>query len=191
MFYIAEVVSYLKEKLFTTPEINPVIYDSTTKLHNEVIHHNFKEVHSLLEKGANPNVADKSGLTPLHHAVYSGQSPMIKLLILYGADVNAKDCLGMTPLHIAASFNDTGMVELLLEKGADPNIKTTAGATPADLVRNDEEFVRKEEIKMKMKEVLKILESNNNNCDVVTNYETTQLEEIKVYDDGFNLAEAI
>ncbi|MGF1556022.1 ankyrin repeat domain-containing protein [Paucihalobacter sp.] len=40
----------------------------------------------LLEKGANPNLADSNGTTPLHYAVMSENYDLVKMLIGYNAD---------------------------------------------------------------------------------------------------------
>ena len=43
----------------------------------------------LLENGANPNVADKFGVTPLIAATRKGQRDVVAVLLQHGADVNA------------------------------------------------------------------------------------------------------
>ena len=43
----------------------------------------------LLENGANPNLADKFGVTPLIAATRKGQRDVVVVLLQHGADVNA------------------------------------------------------------------------------------------------------
>lgn len=49
----------------------------------------------LLMRGADPNIADKLGLTPLHVAQ---NYQMSELLVNYDANPNSKDIYGYTPL---------------------------------------------------------------------------------------------
>ena len=43
----------------------------------------------LLDNGANPNLADKFGVTPLIAATRKGQRDVVAVLLQHGADVNA------------------------------------------------------------------------------------------------------
>ena len=72
----------------------------------------------LLDKGANPNVVERSGLTPLHLAAGEGKKTRVELLINHGANVNAKDWEGKTPLSLAQEAGHTDLVELLRKHGA-------------------------------------------------------------------------
>jgi ankyrin repeat protein len=80
----------------------------------------------LLERGADPNLANDSGATALMWAV--GDLRIARRLLDHGADVNATSEQGHTPLSIAAGRHGSGrLVELLLERGAQPR----AGGRPA------------------------------------------------------------
>ena len=71
----------------------------------------------LLERGADPNIADESDITPLMFAVTDLEKT--RLLIEKGADVNARSLNGRTPLLIAAGIpGATDVARLLLDKGA-------------------------------------------------------------------------
>jgi ankyrin repeat protein len=75
----------------------------------------------LLQRGANIDVRNESGLSALHAAAYAGQSNIVRLLIAKGAKVNdAKNEFGVTPLHLAAEENHIDTVRILLRLGAEP-----------------------------------------------------------------------
>lgn len=82
-------------------------------------------VGTLLNSGANIEVADKIGFTPLSHASYKGNSEMTNLLLGHGSGVNNPNKLGIPPLAYAICYGGFDEAELLLEKGA--NINATCG----------------------------------------------------------------
>ncbi len=92
-------------------------------------------VRSLLEEGADPNVAQGDGLTALHLAVQEGNLEMAEVLLGAGARVEAKTRIGgYTPLHLASRGAHTSVVRALIEAGADPGaVTTTTGVTPLHL----------------------------------------------------------
>ncbi|WP_346665320.1 ankyrin repeat domain-containing protein [uncultured Mailhella sp.] len=73
----------------------------------------------LLEKGANPNAANKGKLTPLHNAARHGRSQVVRKLITYHANVNILDGQGCTPLVWAIKSDSLETVEVLLANGSD------------------------------------------------------------------------
>ncbi|MBL3658524.1 ankyrin repeat domain-containing protein [Fulvivirga sediminis] len=84
----------------------------------------------LEEKGVQPNVATKEGVTPLHLTAARSKDPeVINYFISKGVDVNAKDAQGNTPLMNAAAGNDLAIVKLLVEKSKDINSANKAGET--------------------------------------------------------------
>ena len=97
-------------------------------------------VQKLLEKGANPNIADSEGAYPLSEAVVrSGANPQIvKRLLDGGANVNAQEANKATALIYAASNKQISaqtrqeIVKMLLDKGADKSIKDEKGKTALD-----------------------------------------------------------
>jgi len=75
-----------------------------------------QKVRALLQKGANPNGADKNDNTPLEGAARNGYLPIVQLLLAKGAVVDA----GSHPaLLAAAESGHVQVVEALLIKGAD------------------------------------------------------------------------
>ena len=86
-------------------------------------------VSMLLERGADVNEPNGSGMTPLMLAanswsfkMSSDQVEVLRFLLEKGVNVNEQNELGKTALHFAASNLCEGAVKLLLNKGADPNI---------------------------------------------------------------------
>jgi uncharacterized protein len=94
----------------------------------------------LIERGANPNIADSGGAFPLSEAVAkAGANPaMVKLLLDAGANVNAQEANKGTALIYAASNKSIApqtraeIVRLLLDKGADKSLKDNKGKTALD-----------------------------------------------------------
>lgn len=103
----------------------------------------------LLEKGADPNVADaKEGYTPLHHAAsHRNMVSVVKALLARGANPNARlakapprprengtqggvSLLGATPLLLAAANGNGDAMRALVEGGADPRIPTIDNTPP-------------------------------------------------------------
>ena len=89
----------------------------------------------LLERGADPNARDVTGMTPLHVAASWTTRHRAGLLINSGAEVNARDALGNTPLHEAVLHGRVAMTHFLLESGSDPTLENRLGETPLDLAK--------------------------------------------------------
>ena len=87
-------------------------------------------VYLLLDRGAEPNMADQDGNTPLHEAANEGHKDVVQLLLDGGAEPNRADQDGWTPLHDAADEGHKDVVQLLLDGGAEPNMAEQSGDTP-------------------------------------------------------------
>jgi uncharacterized protein len=75
----------------------------------------------LLSKGANPNLADKEGLTPLMHATMLGFADGAETLIKRGANVDQVNSRGETALILAVQTRNPGLVRLLIDNKANPD----------------------------------------------------------------------
>lgn len=74
---------------------------------------------ALLKAGADPNIANHSGMTPLMWAAAHGSRLCAGLLAAAGAEADARDHQGVTALMRAAAAGCEMTVELLLAAGAD------------------------------------------------------------------------
>jgi ankyrin repeat protein len=112
-------------------------------------HNHWRLVQFLIERGADPCLADKeTGETPLHAVLSTGgghaQHQTTRVLLQAGADPIVKTldgretgCFmrdtrtrGETPLHRAAAFADGETIDLLLAAGAPPDIADARGDSP-------------------------------------------------------------
>ncbi|WP_417612377.1 ankyrin repeat domain-containing protein [Parasphingorhabdus sp.] len=92
----------------------------------------------LLQKGANPNIRDKEGLTPLMLATQLRFVDGAKILLAKNADVNDTNKQGETALIRAVQLRDSELVRLLLANGADPDLPDTlAGMSARDYAKRD------------------------------------------------------
>lgn len=89
-------------------------------------------VRFLLQKGANPNIANRKGITPLQLATALGFTDGVEALIKGGASVNVSDQTGETPLIAAVHARNAPLVRLLLDKGADPDRNDNSGRSARD-----------------------------------------------------------
>lgn len=115
--------------------------DNQTALSVAVANDDGETVKKLLDRGADPNIADSKGLLPLPGAVIGpkANAEIVKMLLDKGANVNGQEKEnGATALIYIASNREvsaqtrTEIVKLLLDKGADKSIKTTEGKTALD-----------------------------------------------------------
>ncbi|MGI9297669.1 MAG: ankyrin repeat domain-containing protein [Gammaproteobacteria bacterium] len=74
------------------------------------------EVKRLLDAGADPNAANKNGLTALMLAVLREYAEVVKMLLSAGADPNASKP-GFNALHLAEAGGNSEIVRILEEAG--------------------------------------------------------------------------
>jgi ankyrin repeat protein len=87
------------------PRYAPVALKNDAKLDKNLLQavkdNNFEQAIGLLQNGANPNTADKGGMTPLMLASQNGKTEMVQALLDMGANANAVNKKGQTALHLA------------------------------------------------------------------------------------------
>ena len=103
-----------------------------TGLHVVVARRDVTWVKFLLQRGANPNIRDRNGLTPIQLATRLGFIEGVEELIKKGAQVNVADSQGETPLIAAVHQRNVGLVRRLLAQGADPDRNDNSGRSARD-----------------------------------------------------------
>ena len=88
----------------------------------------------LTEKGANPNLVDKKGVSPLEVSTRLGDVESVTALLEAGARVDPVTSTGETPLIFAVHKRDLPMVQVLLKKGANPDRTDNSGRSARDYV---------------------------------------------------------
>jgi len=104
-------------------------------------------IRMLLDKGADPNLPNKQGVTPLMAAAgtlsrdrdtrgtfktEAEAADSVRMLLEAGADVNAKEASGQTALHGAAFWGFTEVVQVLADHGAKLDAKDRRGLIAID-----------------------------------------------------------
>jgi uncharacterized protein len=92
----------------------------------------------LLQKGANPNLADRKGNSPLMVATQLGFAEGAATLIRYKAAVDGTNRSGETALIRAVQLRNPEMVRLLLKSGANPDKRdSVAGLSAREYAAQD------------------------------------------------------
>ena len=92
----------------------------------------------LLQKGANPNLADKKGTTPLMLATQLGYVDGIDWLVRRKAVVDQTNRSGETALILAVQLRNPEAVRALLKAGANPDkTDSRAGYSARDYAKQD------------------------------------------------------
>ncbi len=103
------------------------ITSGDTGLHLVVQRRDVLWIRFLLQRGADPNIRNKKGLTPLQVATTLGFTDGVEALIKGGANVNVGDQTGETPLIAAVHQRNPELVRVLLAQGADPDHNDNSG----------------------------------------------------------------
>lgn len=91
-------------------------------------------VRFLLQRDADPNIANKAEVTPLQLAVGLGFVEGAEELVKGGAQVDVSDKQGETPLIAAVHQRSVPLVKLLLAQGANPDRNDNSGRSARDYV---------------------------------------------------------
>ncbi|MGX7953393.1 ankyrin repeat domain-containing protein [Tsuneonella sp. HG249] len=86
----------------------------------------------LLDRGANPNAADRNGATPLTIAASLGFVEGVERLVKAGARLDVPNSSGETPLISAVHRRDTAIIRLLLKAGANADRTDNSGRSARD-----------------------------------------------------------
>lgn len=108
-----------------------------TPLHAAVSCENRAAMEMLVERGADTNAVDITGMTPLHVAAMLGRAAEAEWLLDHGARIDARDSFGDTPVHTAAVFGQGGVLQILARRGAALDTPNAAGKTPVMLARDN------------------------------------------------------
>ena len=111
---------------------------AATALLAAVVYSQEAAVRFLLDRGADPNVATKTGVRPIHKACIYGQFQIVKKLVECGADVDVQDNEGNTALHYAARMGFIECVKALVANNANKRQQNTLKQVPADLALTPE-----------------------------------------------------
>ncbi|XP_066484709.1 ankyrin repeat and SOCS box protein 2 isoform X2 [Tiliqua scincoides] len=84
---------------------------------------------SLLQAGAEPDIASKTRETPLYKACERKNTEAVRVLLQYCADPNHRCNRGWTALHEAAGRNDVEIIDLLIKAGAKIDAANCYGIT--------------------------------------------------------------
>jgi ankyrin repeat protein len=107
--------------------------DNGTVLHIACRTGNMKLVNLLLDRGANPALADGKGAPPLNSCavnMYNSSDIPFDRLLVKGVDINATSQDGTTLLSRAVQSGNIKLVDKLLSLGASPNTTDGTGDTP-------------------------------------------------------------
>ncbi len=111
------------------------ITSGDTGLHISVQRSDLLWVRFLLQRGGDPNIRNKKGVTPLQLATALGFAEGAEELIKKGASIDIADQTGETPLIAAVHARNVSLVRLLLSKGADPDRSDNSGRSARDYLK--------------------------------------------------------
>jgi ankyrin repeat protein len=143
----------------------------------------------VLDRGANPNVADGEGRSALMNIANSDRMPLesVRMMIEHGADVNAKNNADQTVLDMAKLHGDSPIVDLLVKAGAKAAAPGPKTVTP--LKTNTIEAAVRRSIPMIQK--ADVVFMTKSGCTSCHNQGTTQMAVGAARKMGFKVDEAM
>ncbi len=108
------------------------ITSGDTALHLVVERRDVTWITFLLQKGANPNIANNKGVTPLVLATQLSFLEGVQALVDGGAKVDIPNSTGETPLIYAVLARDVPLMRILLKAGANPDRSDSSGRSARD-----------------------------------------------------------
>ncbi|XP_023319394.1 ankyrin-1-like [Trichogramma pretiosum] len=114
--------------------------EGNTPLHLALFRGHTRVAASLLESGADPNLANNLGQTPLHVVCNRPDRDSARIFlnaseaVNRAVQVNVQDRLGNTPLHLAAECSNARAIKTLLRRGARPNLVNRHGLTTLHVI---------------------------------------------------------
>lgn len=121
------------------------ITSGDTALHIVTARRDTVWVKFLLQRGANPNIRNKKGMTPIQIATTLGFVDGVEALIERGAQVDIQDQQGETPLIAAVHQRNLPLIRQFLAQGADPDLNDNSGRSArnyAELLISNEQIMR-------------------------------------------------
>lgn len=103
-----------------------------TGLHYTIQRRDLVWTNWLLQEDANPNIADKRGMTPLLLAAQINFIEGVEALVKGGANVDVTNATGETPLIAAVHAQNYELMEVLLRSGANPDRTDNSGRSARD-----------------------------------------------------------
>lgn len=104
----------------------------------------------LWKQGVDINLRDQKGGAPLHWACFTRSETALNYILSLKPDLEAKDIFGQTALHIAVTcvekLGSCRNVKMLLLRGADRETKDKKGKTPREIIPENMEEHRQDEL---------------------------------------------
>ena len=119
-------------------------------------------VELLLAAGADPNLADTTGISPLMTAAGINSVAMVEMLLKHGGDeaLNATEPgQKLTAFHIACSEDSTECALLLAERGADVGLRCAHGITGVEIAFARRNKALTKGLKVQLKKAAKLRSS--------------------------------